>query len=123
MKQKKDLFTPCVVRTNGYRHPCSDAVSQCSQDSVIIRSVSKINATDFSVDEIEELQINKPETSHYFDSKVVNSALRVVEDQVQNVALEIEMLNLRKRALKRRLRLLEKMSKPQDSSGEDRQPV
>jgi hypothetical protein len=85
--------------------------------------VSKISATHFSVDEIEDLQINKPETPHYLDSKVVDSALRVVEDQVQNVALEIEMLNLRKRALKRRLRLLEKMSKSLHSSSENQQPA
>ncbi|MCX6345379.1 MAG: hypothetical protein NT018_09975 [Armatimonadetes bacterium] len=123
MKPKKDLFTPCVVRTNGHKQPCSDGVSQCAEDGVIVRSVRKLNTTELSVDEIEELQIKKPQTPHGFDLKVVDSALKTVEEQVQDVELEIEMLSLRKRALKRRLRLLERMSKSLHSSGENQQPA
>lgn len=55
---------------------------------------------------------NSSESDASGTSRMLDVTMKVIADQINNVGLEAEMLALRKRALKRRLRILERLSKP-----------
>jgi hypothetical protein len=97
----------------------------CPEELGQMASLRKLLAIGLTAEEAEELDIRQPllqsvrEYARLDDEtgdpsertlQAVNATLKVIADQVQNIELEVQMLNLRKKALKRRARILEKLS-------------
>ncbi|MCL5105107.1 MAG: hypothetical protein M1133_13470 [Armatimonadetes bacterium] len=137
MKPKKDTSAVCVVRASVVNQVDAAIISDHSTDELdectVIESMRKLMALGLSAREIEELDIRQPTLQAIceyarFDepgrndseraSDMVGATLNIIGDQMRSLDLEIEMLNLRKRALKRRTQILEKLSRALES-GDD----
>ena len=92
----------------------------------VIEPVRKLMAFGLSVEEIEYLHIRQPmlqavceyarlddrgENPEGRAADAVEATLKVIGDQIHNLDLEIQMLSLRRRALMRRTRVLEKLAR------------
>ncbi len=121
MKKNHDTSTDCVVRDDAIRYS-----SQSPEDCTVIESVKKLMALGLSAREIEELDIRQSTLQAICElarlegdeadatgkaSDAIAATLRAIGDQVNNLDLEIEMLKLRKGALRRRTTVLEKLAK------------
>lgn len=130
MKHHDDKSTPCVIRQSAMSYArCAGLIDSSGTDPEecrIVESVRKLMALGLSGEEIEDLDIRQPmlqaicEYARLDDqdrgssgrvADVVDAALKVIGDEMHNLELEIQMLNLRKRALKRRARVLEKLAR------------
>lgn len=91
----------------------------------VVDSVRRLMAMGLSMEEIQELDIRQPMLQAIFEYAqldvedrdqserafaAVEATIRVVADEMQKLDLELEMLNMRKRALTRRSQVLRKIS-------------
>lgn len=128
MKDKSNPPTPCVIRDSAISYArraglLGDSTS-APEECQVIESVRKLLALGLSAEDIEDLDVRQPmlqaicEYARLDDGAVAvdhspeaaTSTLNLIEDQVHNLELEIQMLNLRRRALRRRLRVLDKLA-------------
>ena len=138
MKSKKTTPTPCVIRDSAINYAgragLIDSRFSDLTECKVVESVRKLFALGLSPDEIEDLDIGQPmlqaicEYARLEDddpaaaeraADAVNGTLKVIADQIQNIDLEIEMLNMRKKALKRRNRVLLKLAQTLNSGDSD----
>jgi hypothetical protein len=138
MKSKKTTHTPCVIRDSAVncavRAGLVDNHTADLEDCSVIEPVRKLFALGLSPDEIEDLDIQEPMLQAICEyarldeddraaaeraADAVNGTLKAIADQIQNIDLEIEMLNLRKKALKRRNRVLLKLARALNSGDSD----
>ena len=129
MKINKDRSTPCVIRDSAIsyarRTGLIDGSATDLEECKVIESVRKLMALGLSTEEIEDLDIRQPMLQAICEyarldhknqhaggraADAVDTTLKVIDDQINNLDLEIEMLNLRKRALKRRTKILQKLA-------------
>jgi propanediol utilization protein len=95
---KKDVSTLCVVMSesdNSDLHECR-----------IIDPVRKAMAADASISDLEHLDVRLP-------------VVQAMREQLQGINIESEMLRLRKRALKRRICVLEMLANSLKSGDDD----
>ncbi|MCE5198700.1 MAG: hypothetical protein ABFD54_02380 [Armatimonadota bacterium] len=129
MKSRKEISTPCVVRANAadiaeQKMLVGDPGSELQQ-CTIVESVRKLMAFGLSMQDMDALGIREPllqticEYARLSGSDAnmpersdngVDATLKAVEDQLRGLDMEAEMLNLRKRALRRRIQILKKLS-------------
>ena len=94
------------------------------EERKVLDSVRQLMAMGLSTEEIEDLDIRQPMLQAIceyaqFDADgsdeseraivAVEATLKVIADEIQRLDLELEMLNLRKRALMRRVQVLRKI--------------
>lgn len=137
MKPRKDKSAACVVRSSAVNQadPAGMLNNPASEmgECTIIEPMRKLMALGLSAREIEELDIRqptlqaiceyaRPDESNKSDSEraadMVDATLGSIGRQMRSLDIEIEMLNLRKRALKRRTQILEKLVRALES-GDD----
>lgn len=121
---------PCVVRDSATsyarRAGLIDKDSEGPQDCRVIDSVRKLLALGLSTEEIEDLDIRQPMLQAVCEyarlehdesesaekvAEAVGMTLSVISEQVRNLDLEIEMLNLRRKALHKRTQVLTKLAR------------
>jgi hypothetical protein len=129
VKNDRDGSTNCVISEGaiGYvrRAGLVDSTETLT-DCVVIESVRKLMALGLSAKEIEDLDIRQPtlqaicELARLDDegsggpakvTDALEATLKVIGDQVRDLDMEIEMLKMRKSALKRRTLALQKLTK------------
>ncbi|MHB9037185.1 MAG: hypothetical protein ACYC64_10990 [Armatimonadota bacterium] len=129
MKEKRTISTPCIVRAQDADHSEFGGISEGDSGELrecrIIDSVRKLMALGPSVNGSERLEMCQPvveaicEYARLDSSEidgaetvagVVEATIKVINDQLSGIDIETEMLRLRKRALKRRMRILEKLA-------------
>ena len=134
MKTRGDQSTPCVIGENAINYARRAGLVDTSpsdpEGCEVIESVRKLMALGLSAEEIEDLDIRQPMLQaiceyarldeHSDDpasqaADAVDTTLRLIEDQIHNLDLEIEMLSMRKQALKRRTRVLRKLARSLDA--------
>ena len=137
-RAKTDMTFPCVVTESALRYAhragLIDDSTIDAKDCRVVESVRRLLALGLSTKEIDDLDIREPmlQTVCEFarlDSSDTRSAeraadaveatLKVISEQIRSIDLEMEMLNMRKRALVRRTRALEKLARSLSGENED----
>lgn len=128
MKSPRNTSASCIVRDPNMG-PLGRAGSYNDESEVrefkVIDCVRTLTALGLSAREIKDLDAREPmlrALSEYSElnmtdseirehtARVIATTLRAVGDQIQDLDIELEMLSLRHRALKRRSRILEKLA-------------
>lgn len=96
--------------------------------------MKQLMAMGLSKEEIEELDIRQPMLQAIIEyiqleqtdldkseqtAAAVKATLKVISDEMHKLDLELEMLNLRKRALLRRMHVLEKITRSMEDGDND----
>ena len=129
MRINADKSMQCIVREHAmsFTHHAVliDEASRELVECVALEPMRKLLAMGTSSEEVDKLDITQPTlqticeyarlneedgTSDATSIEAVNETLKVLNDQVQTIEMEVAMMNLRKRALKRRARILEKLA-------------
>lgn len=119
MSDSTNIFIPCVVKECG---PDADGPAEY----VVAQSVKRLSDQDLPelglsrqcsqetgrTQEAIQAEPHVPETT----SRMIDATINVIAEQINNLDIEAEMLVLRKRALKRRLRILERLAKSLSTS-------
>lgn len=138
MEPREDIFSLCIIKAVA---PESDLPADANRDAspdpndcVVIRSIRKLVAADLTQDDLSQLGLKDcmleleseyvaPEADKLDRKKdtegIVSATIKVVEEQIRNLDLETEMLGIRKRALRRRLKVLEKLAKSLDTKRQE----
>jgi len=130
LSKRRSNSMPCVVRDSATSYArCAgliDKDSEGPQDCRVIDSVRKLLALGLSTEEIEDLDIRQPMLQAVCEyarlehdesesaekvAEAVGMTLSVISEQVRNLDLEIEMLNLRRKALHKRTQVLTKLAR------------
>lgn len=133
MKPREDMFSLCIIRAvaPGSELPVdvNSGASHDPNECVVIRSIRKLVAVDLSEDDLSQLGLKNcmlelesesvepgaEKMDKVQDTQgIVSATIKVVEEQIRNLDLETEMLSIRKRALRRRLKVLDKLAKSLD---------
>jgi hypothetical protein len=127
MDARKNIPTPCIVRDSAMRYArraglISESIDEFNEIQ-IIESVSRLMAMGLRMDELDGLNIRESmldaiskidqngenNRSSKNSSSGVDATLRIVNDEIGKVDIELEMLGMRKRALTKRVKTLEKI--------------
>ena len=138
MDTQKNACTPCRVgrtATGFARRAGSNQGSKDDpEDFKVVESVKQLMAMGLSKEEIEELDIRQPMLQAIIEyiqleqtdldkseqtAAAVKATLKVISDEMHKLDLELEMLNLRKRALLRRMHVLEKITRSMEDGDND----
>jgi hypothetical protein len=136
MSKRKNPSPSCVVRESADNYLRRTGLIQDSllEDCKVIEPMRRLLALGLSADEIEDLDIRQPmlqsicEYARLDDSDrdthakaldAVNSTVRVIDDQVADLDLESEMLTLRKNALERRRKVLQRLARALGEMNDD----
>ena len=132
MKPEEERFIRCVVQMDVAAHddPRDTVEPVCAE------SFRRLVMSELSDDDLQELGLTANSTPATTDmpspvereatsgtAKMVETTMRVIADQINNLHLETEMLALRKKALKRRLRILERLSKSARCKGNNQESL
>lgn len=130
MRPQEDPFILCLVHMD---RATGDPLGIA--ESVSAQSVRKLVLSELTEEDLEDLGFaarstglptggappDGDEQNASRTSGMIEATMRVIADQVGNLDLEAEMLALRKRALKRRLRILERLSKSLRTENDNRE--
>jgi hypothetical protein len=128
MNKPKSPSPNCVVRERAdlYLRRTGLIPDSLLEDCKVIEPMRRLLALGLSAEEIEDLDIRQPmlqsicEYARLDDSDrdtyakaldAVNATVKVIVDQIGDLDLESEMLALRKKALKRRMRVLQRLAR------------
>ena len=130
MRPQEDPFILCLVHMD---RATGDPLG--AAESVSAQSVRKLVLSELTEEDLRDLGFaacstrlatgasaaDAAEQNASRTSGMIEATIRVIADQVGNLDLEAEMLALRKRALKRRLRILERLSKSLRTQNDNRE--
>jgi len=132
MRPEEERFIRCVVQMDeaAQDDPRDTAEPVCAE------SFRRLVISELTDDDLRELGLTAHSTAAMTDvpspierdaslgtARMVKTTMRVIADQINNLNLETEMLALRKKALKRRLRILERLSKSVRSELNNQEPL
>jgi hypothetical protein len=117
------LTASCVVKDSLKRDTRSSKASDDPDKFEAVESMRRLMALGLTAGEVEELGLDRPtlqaiceyarlddEDDSRPPADAVDATLSILEGEMRNAELEQEMLGLRKRALKNRVRLLGKLA-------------
>lgn len=131
MRPEEERFIRCVVQMDEAEHddPRDTAEPVCAE------SFRRLVISELTDDDLRDLGFTARSTAamtgvpspiereaSFGTARMVETTMRVIADQIDNLNLETEMLALRKKALKRRLRILERLSKSVRSELNNQEP-
>lgn len=97
----------------------------------VVESVKQLMAMGLSIEDIEELDIRQPMLQAIFEymrleeadrdksertAAAIEATLKVISDEMHKLDMELEMLNMRKSALLRRIDVLHKIARSMEDS-------
>lgn len=127
MKKSKPSAIDCAISEAAGKYVSRSGIAGETADLKgcgSIEPLRKLLALGLDADEIDALDIRQPLLQEICDCAerekddrdpsdrmldAVNATLKVISDQLQGIDLEVRMLNLRKKALKRRSGILERL--------------
>ena len=136
MKKPKSPSQNCVVRESAASYLRRTGLIPDSplEDCRVIEPMRRLLALGLSAEEIEDLDIRQPmlqsicEYARLDESDrdtyekaldAVNATVRVIGDQIADLDLETEMLTLRKNALERRMKVLQRLARALGKKSDD----